>query len=388
MYKIMSNNISDYEAVNQIIEIDKTFPDNNITIMPDFHAGKGCVVGTTMKITDKVCVNHVGVDIGCGVAAYKIPKDKFLKDRLEELDNIIRESIPSGLTVRDKSSKYIPNRYDLKLIAEINDYDRVYRSLGSLGGGNHFIEMGENSECYMLFIHSGSRNLGVQVAKYWHNIAVQTCNLEREENLSKLIKTTKPEDREMMIKKYKENNPYIQKESCYLTGANMENYLKDMKTTSDYAQLNRLIMMKTILDSLKIPFIAGNYIECKHNYIDNNTMILRKGAISAKKGEKVIIPINMRDGIIIGVGKGNKDWNYSAPHGAGRVLSRSEAKQSITLEEFQNSMEGIFTTSVNVNTIDESPMAYKPMEEILDVIGDTIEVLEIVKPIYNFKAGE
>lgn len=389
MYKIMSNNLSDYEAINQIKEIDKVFNDNNIVIMPDYHGGKGCVVGTTMLIKDKVCVNHVGVDIGCGIAGYIIDKSFNLKDRLEELDGIIRKHIPSGVSVRDTYSKYA-KKYFICLNAFIKskDLDRAYQSLGTLGGGNHFIELDENENCYYLFVHTGSRNLGLQVAKYWHTIAIETCNEQKNEEFKERLKTIDPIEREAFIKKYKKDNPIVSNDNAFLIRKDMQLYYEDMVATQKYAKLNREIIIKTILEQLNIPFVKNNYIECTHNYIENynGNYILRKGATSSKLGEKVIIPINMRDGVIIGIGKGNPEWNYSAPHGAGRILSRKKAKEILSLDEFKTTMKGIYTTSVNESTLDESPMAYKPMDEILSVIGDTIEIQEIVKPIYNFKA--
>ena len=393
MYKIMSNNLTDYEAINQIEEINKIFDDNNIVIMPDYHAGKGCVVGMTMLITDKVCPNHVGVDIGCGIAAYKIDKRyfEFNTEKLKELDDIIRKYIPSGMSINARKSKFVTKGYEINLRAKVDkqSMDRAYLSLGTLGGGNHFIEVGENEDWYILFVHSGSRNLGVQVANYHQNIAIETCNKERIEYIYNITKNTPPEEREKLIEKYKKENPHIPNPSCYLKDNYLEDYLFDMEVMEKFACLNREIIIKTILEKLDIPYLKGNYIESTHNYIENykGLHILRKGATSAKKDERVIIPLNMRDGIIIGIGKGNPEWNYSAPHGAGRILSRKQAKEKLSLEEFQETMKGIFTTCVSNSTLDESPMAYKPAEEILAVIGDTIDIEEIVKPIYNFKAN-
>lgn len=394
MYKIMSNNLSDYETIKQIEEMDNVFNDNNIVIMPDFHGGKGCVVGTTMLIKDKVCPNYVGVDLNCGIAAYKIDKRyfSFTQEKLEELDEIIRRYIPSGTNVNQKKSNFVHHSYEIKLKASIDkrSLNRAYLSLGTLGGGNHFIEVDENKKFYYLFVHSGSRNLGLQVAKYWNNVALNKCNAKRNEEFGKILQTIEPKKREEFIKEYKKSNPIVPNESLYLTDDDMKLYLEDVKETKKFAELNRKIMIKTILKYLDIPFTKNNYIECTHNYIDEykGLNILRKGATSAKLGERVIIPINMRDGVIIGIGKGNPEWNFSAPHGAGRILSRKQAKEKLSLDDFEKSMEGIYTTSVNKNTLDESPMAYKPIKEILDVIGDTIEIEEIVKPIYNFKATE
>ena len=306
-------------------------------------------------------------------------------------NDIIRKNSPSGLSINKRKSKFIPKGYEIKLRAKVDRQamDRAYLSLGTLGGGNHFIEVGENEECYILFVHSGSRNLGVQVASYHQNIAIDTCNKERVEYIYNITKNVAPEEREKLIEEYKKENPHIPNPSCYLKGVYLEDYLFDMRVMEEFACLNREIMIKTILEKLDIPFVKGNYIESTHNYIEDykGLHILRKGATSAKKDERVIIPLNMRDGIIIGIGKGNPEWNYSAPHGAGRILSRKKAKENLSLDEFKETMEGIFTTCVSNSTLDESPMAYKPMEEILEIIGDTIEIEEIVKPIYNFKAN-
>lgn len=391
MYKIMSNNISDINSIKQIEKIDKIFNDNHIVIMPDFHGGKGCVIGTTMLITDKVCPNHVGVDIGCGILGYEIDKKEitFDKEKLTQVDSIIRNKVPHGKNVRSFKSSYIPDDYKIEVKANINDdvVERAYLSLGSLGSGNHFIEIGENKDKYIILIHSGSRNFGLQIAKYYQEKAIKQYSENRLSELENIINNSISEDREKLIAAHKK--AIIPDDSCYLVGEEMQNYLDDIKKVQEFAMLNRRVMLKTILDNLSLEFKEANIIESMHNYIDEykGLYILRKGATSAKESEKVIISLNMRDGTIIGTGKGNKEWNYSAPHGAGRILSRTEAKKNLSLDEFKETMKGIFTTCVSSNTLDESPMAYKPMEEILRVIGDTIEIEEVVKPIYNFKAN-
>lgn len=396
MYRIMSNNLTDTKAIEQIEGMAKVFNNENIVIMPDYHAGKGCVVGTTMLIKDRVCPNHIGVDIGCGVYGYRIDKSEitFDENKLKELDEIIRKTIPSGKNVHQKTAIY---RSEPSIDMFLNDIrmelsedvkNRAELSIGTLGGGNHFIELGETEDSYYLFVHTGSRNLGVQVAKYYQKIAEETCNEKLNKIMIDMLQYVPKESRQQFIENYKNDNPIIPKEHCYLTGKEMQDYLHDIMIVQWYAEWNREKILETILSNLGIHiFIPQNYIKTVHNYIDKNN-ILRKGSISAYEGQKVLIPLNMRDGVILGVGKGNKDWNYSAPHGAGRIYSRKDAKSDISMEDYIKSMEGIYTTCVNENTLDESPMAYKPMEEILNVIGDTIDIIDIIKPIYNFKANE
>ncbi len=391
MYKIMSNNLSDINSIEQIEKIDKIFSDNHIVIMPDFHAGSGCVIGTTMLITDKVCPNHVGVDIGCGILGYEIDKQEitFDKEKLTRVDSIIRNKVPHGKNVHSFKSSYIPGDYKIDVKANINNevIERAYLSLGSLGSGNHFIEIGEKKDKYIILIHSGSRNFGLQVAKYYQEKAIEQYRKNRVLELENIINNSIPQDRAKLIEAHKK--AIMPDDSCYLVGEEMQNYLDDIKKVQEFAMLNRRIILKTILDNLSLKFKEINIIESMHNYIDEykGIYILRKGATSAKVNEKVIIPLNMRDGTIVGVGKGNQEWNYSAPHGAGRILSRTEAKKNLSIDEFRETMKGIFTTCVSNSTLDESPMAYKPAKEILDVIGDTIEIKEILKPIYNFKAN-
>ena len=325
--------------------------------MPDVHEGLGCTIGTTMTIQDKIVPNLVGVDIGCGIETIKLKNRKL---DLEELDRIIYDYIPSGFNIRNKEHKYAQNITFHNLVCRNHvDIKRARLSIGTLGGGNHFIEVNQNEkgELY-LNVHSGSRHLGKQVADYYQKLAYVKLK-------SKSIK----------IKKY----------LAYLEGQDYHNYLNDMAIVQKYAVYNRKAIVDEIINRMK--FEIEEQFTTIHNYIDLDFMILRKGAISAKKGEKILIPINMRDGSLICMGKGNKDWNYSAPHGAGRVMSRKEAKRQVRLEEFKESMRGIYTTSVNKSTIDEAPMAYKSIDEIMESIRDTAEILEVIKPIYNFKAA-
>jgi len=386
--KVFTNNIEE-TAVGQIIELcnQEFTKDSKIRIMPDTHAGAGCTIGTTMTITDKIVPNMVGVDIGCGMELIKIAEKEI---NYEKLDEIIRKFIPSGFNVRNKEHKYINNIdfQNLKCLNKLNNLDRIKSSIGTLGGGNHFIEVDKDTRDNLyIVIHSGSRNLGKQVAEYYQQLGYdELVNLGgiREE----LIKKLKSEGREKEISSEmkKIQLPKFNRQLAYVAGENLKNYLNDMQIVQKFATYNRKAMIEEIMKNMS--FTKVEQFTTIHNFIDLENMILRKGAISAQRNEKVLIPINMRDGSLICLGKGNPDWNYSAPHGAGRLMSRSKAKEKVALEEFQESMEGIYTTSVNVNTIDESPMAYKPMQEIIDNIEDTVSILDVVKPTYNFKAGD
>lgn len=334
----------------------------NIRIMPDVHAGAGCTIGTTMEVKDYVVPNLVGVDIGCGMEVAKLAPQEI---DLVKLDRFVRKKIPSGFAKRS-----VPHDLYAPLVEdEINELcaqdiiknfagglEAVLASVGTLGGGNHFIEMNKNEkgELYIV-IHSGSRNLGLQIANYYQKIA-------------------------------DERQPFADKGLAFLTGETANAYLSDMMIAQDFAMLNRHAMMYDILQFLDVAPIET--FTTIHNYIDAETHILRKGAVSAKEGEKFIVPINMRDGSLICVGKGNDDWNQSAPHGAGRLLSRNEAKKNLSVEEFKKQMGGIYTTSANISTLDESPMAYKGMENIVNNIEPTADVIERIKPIWNFKAAE
>lgn len=362
-----------------------------IRIMPDVHAGMGCTIGTTITIHNKVVPNLVGVDIGCGMETIQI-KNKHLE--LQQLDKLIYEKIPAGFSIRETPHSY-NEEIDLNELrclkqAKIN-LDRAVKSLGTLGGGNHFIEADKDEEGKLyIVIHSGSRHLGVEVASYYQNIAFEQLTDKRKE-IQQIIQQYKSEGREQEIQTAieqfkKENHLEIPKTLCYLEGDAFEDYIHDMKIVQRFAMLNRKAMMKELIKGLKLK--VEEEFSTIHNYIDTEKMILRKGAVSAKEGEKLLIPINMRDGSLICIGKGNKDWNESAPHGAGRLMSRSEAKQSFTVSEFKKQMKGIYTTSVNIETLDECPMAYKSMQDIIENISDTVEIRKIIKPIYNFKAAE
>lgn len=337
---------------------------SKIRIMPDVHAGAGCTIGTTMTITDAIVPNLVGVDIGCGMETIKL-RNKHIE--LQKLDKLIQQKIPSGFEIRDTPHKYNDeiNLSRLRCLKEARlNINRAEKSIGTLGGGNHFIEVGKDEEGYLyLVIHSGSRHLGVEVAGYYQDLAYKTLNGN-----------------------VKQTQTNIPKALAYVTGGQMEDYLHDMAIVQTFATLNRKAMVNEIVKGMKLKI--EDAFTTIHNYIDLDSMILRKGAVSAKQGERLLIPINMRDGSLICTGKGNPEWNNSAPHGAGRLMSRAAARNSFTVSDFKKEMKDIYTTSVGADTLDECPMAYKSMDHILNHIGDTADIVQVMKPIYNFKAGE
>lgn len=396
--KVFTDNI-EQEAIEQLKELcNQPFVEGcKVRIMPDTHTGSGCVIGFTADLGDKVIPNIVGVDIGCGMLTIKLGK---IDIDLERLDEVINKFIPSGQNVHEGRMVRYPKLQELRCYRSLKNTKRIERSIGSLGGGNHFIEVDVSDEGDLyLVIHSGSRNLGNQVARIYQNLAIDLCS-GREDYYTKrdeIIETFKKEGRRKEIQKelkklealYAELKPIYPRDLCFLTGLYREDYLNDMKICQEYATLNRETMADIILNKLFNKSLHDfEYFETIHNYINFKDNIIRKGSVSAYEGEKLIIPINMRDGSLICVGKGNEDWNYSAPHGAGRVMSRTKAKEQISYEEFRESMKGIYTTSVSESTIDEAPMVYKPMEEIIKNICDTVDIIDIIKPIYNFKAKE
>lgn len=398
--KIFTENI-EQEALNQIYTLVKqpAFSDCKIRIMPDVHAGAGCVIGFTADLGEKVIPNIVGVDIGCGMLTTNLGN---IDIDFEKLDKIIREYVPSGRKVHEEENSSVASDIIEKLHCkeQLKNIDWLKRSCGTLGGGNHFIEVDNDSKNNKyLVIHSGSRNVGKQVAEIYQQIAIDDISgksnfkQDSEELIAKYKKCKREREISKAIKElkqsYKTNTAKIPRELSYLVGKHREMYLHDMKLCQEFAEINRRTIQRIICYRMdwKVTKETEQF-QTIHNYIEHDTNIVRKGAISAKMGERVLIPINMRDGCILGIGKGNEDWNYSAPHGAGRTMSRSKAKESILLEEYQKAMDGIFTTSVNTSTIDESPMAYKTMDEIIGNIKDTVEIVDIIKPIYNFKANE
>ena len=381
------------EAIEQIRRMcDYEFTaGSKVRIMPDVHAGKGCTIGTTMTVVDKAVPNIVGVDIGCGMYTVMLGNVDLDFEKLDEACHFV----PSGMSVWEGRKE----RFDLQKLRcfrALKDSKRLERSLGTLGGGNHFIEVDQAQDgTKYLVIHTGSRNLGKQVAEIYQQLAVDLHRgmedyfKQREE----IIRTYKEQGRRSEIqsalkallhqKEVKEAS--MPEDLCYLYDKYFEDYLADVEICQQFARRNRELIAEVILG--RCGLTAVDAFHTIHNYIDTDEMILRKGAIAAHKGEKVLIPINMRDGSVLAVGKGNPEWNYSAPHGAGRVMSRAGARKSLSLEEYRKAMEGIYTTSVNEDTLDEAPMAYKALSDIIDVIEDSVEVIEVLKPVYNFKAN-
>lgn len=369
------------EAISQISEMaNSPIGENaNIRIMPDAHAGTGCVIGTTMTITDKICPNLVGVDIGCGVDLVRTDID--FENRLPELDDVIRKNIPHGMEVHENEVYFNFKKLLCwnKLTKKVQD--RAKRAMGTLGGGNHFLEAYKDG---YIAVHSGSRNIGLAVAKYYQNLAEQRTKEHNRKILTELLQTIPPIKRELWLQ---ENKISVARDLCYLTGQDMRDYLHDIAVMQEFANMNRFTMLNTIVTRMSGKIIS--HINSIHNYIDIESMILRKGAISAKKDEILVIPLNMRDGMLVCKGKGNPEWNYSAPHGAGRLYSRSKAKEIFSVEEYADTMKtaGIYTTCVNESTLDEAPFVYKNYAEIMECIEPTVEILERIIPIYNFKAN-
>ena len=397
--KIFTDNVEQeaIEQINLLLE-QEPFKDCKVRIMPDVHAGKGCVIGFTADLGDKVIPNIVGVDIGCGMLCVELGNIEL---DLEKLDRIINENIPAGRNIREQKLVDFEKINNLYCLRELKETKKFNRAIGTLGGGNHFIEIDVDDENNKyLVIHTGSRNLGKQVADYYQDLAIQLCSGKQDmfKRKEEIIKTYKEQGKKSEIEKalkelekeYKQSKPNLPNELCYLEGKYREMYLHDMKICQEYASLNRIMIADTILKEYSgypmAIYFTQNGFETIHNYISFEDNIVRKGAISAKKGERVLIPINMRDGSIIAIGKGNEDWNNSAPHGAGRIMSRHKAKETFKLNEFKETMKDIYSTSVVEETIDESPFVYKPMQEIIDNIKDTVEIEKIIKPIYNFKA--
>ena len=380
------------EAIEQIRRMcDYEFTEGSlIRIMPDVHAGKGCTIGTTMTIAGKAVPNIVGVDIGCGMYTVNLGKDEINLQRVDEAAHYI----PSGKNTWEGRQE----AFDLQSLIcyrELKDSKRLERSLGTLGGGNHFIEIDRAAdETQYLVIHSGSRNLGKQVAEIYQRLAVELHSGKEEyfKQKEEIIRTYKEQGRRKEIQAALKAIEWTAKEKtipddlCDLYGSYLDDYLHDVEICQRFARRNREKMAEILMERTGLAGTDG--FHTIHNYIDTEEMILRKGAIAAHKGEKVLIPINMRDGSVLAIGKGNPDWNYSAPHGAGRLMSRSAARERLNMEEYQKTMAGIYTTSINEATLDEAPMAYKSLEDIIDVIRESVDIIDIMKPIYNFKASE
>ena len=388
--KIFTDVVDEASISQVLLLLNQEFVSGSrIRLMPDVHAGAGCTVGTTMTIADKIVPNLVGVDIGCGMETVRIRETHI---ELQKLDKLIYERIPSGFNVREKTHRYFDEikLEDLFCYKQI-DPRRAEKSMGTLGGGNHFIEADRDGDGNIyVVVHSGSRHLGLEVANYYQAEGYRALNGSAKKDIDALVTELKAQGKERTISKSiaalkNTKRTSIPKQLAYVSGELFEQYIHDMKIVQAYARLNRQAMVDEIVKGMKL-HVAEQFTTI-HNYIDTEAMILRKGAVSAEKGEKLLIPINMRDGSLICVGKGEEDWNRSAPHGAGRLMSRSAAKESFTVSEFKKQMQGIYTTSVNKDTLDECPMAYKGMDDILSNIKDTVDVVRVIKPIYNFKAG-
>lgn len=385
--------VIDEDSIKQIIELcNQEFVQNEtIRMMPDVHAGAGCTIGTTMTISsNKIVPNLVGVDIGCGMETV-ILKEKHIEPM--KLDKIIRENIPMGFEIREKPHKYFEKTH----IEQLYCYDyinpiKAEKSIGTLGGGNHFIEVDKGSDGKIyLVVHSGSRHLGLQVAKYYQEEAYKQLNHCTQADIQAVIDSLKSQGKQKDIQKTittmkNTKSTSIPKHLAYVEGNLFDRYIHDMKIIQEFALINRQAMIYEIVKNMN--FHVVEQFSTIHNYIDTQNMILRKGAVSSQVGEKLIIPINMRDGSLICTGKGNPDWNYSAPHGAGRLMSRSKAKDSFTVSEFKKQMKGIYSTSINESTLDECPMAYKSIDDIIGNIEETVTINDVIKPIYNIKAGQ
>lgn len=391
----MENNVKIYASIiedkarEQIDNLSKVYNTEKIRIMSDVHAGAGCTIGTTIKIEDKITPNLVGVDIGCAMLCVDLGTDDI--GSLSEIDKVIKENIPMGMKINNKLNEYNiflnTELFKKNLLCKIN-FDRAFRSIGTLGSGNHFIEIDVDDENRKyLVIHTGSRHLGVEICKHYQDIAINKCfnSLDKKQEIINQLKSEGREcDIEKELKKIK--SPEFDKSLAYLQGDDMKNYLHDMKLVQEYASANRQTIANTILSKLNLK--SYGQFETLHNYVDLNRMIIRKGAVSSEEGEILLIPMNMRDGSLICRGKGNEDWNYSAPHGAGRLMSRTQAKKEVDMGEFEKSMDGIYSTSICESTKDESVFAYKPMATIVNDIKDTVDIIKVIKPICNIKATD
>lgn len=364
--------------------------DSKIRIMPDVHAGKGCTIGTTMTVTDKAVPNIVGVDIGCGMYTVKLSDAAIDFARVDEAAHYI----PSQRNVWDAKQESF-DLQELNCYRELKETRRLEKSLGTLGGGNHFIEIDKASDgTFYLVIHTGSRNLGKQVAEIYQQLAIDLAKGKEKffDDKERIIREYKAAGRrkeiqavlKQMAKDYADRQASMPEDLCFVYGKYFHQYLHDMELCQEFARRNRELIAKILLG--KSGLTGGDAFHTIHNYIDIGEMIIRKGAIAAHSGEKVLIPINMRDGSVLAIGKGNPDWNFSAPHGAGRIMSRGKAKELLNMDDYAASMAGIYTTSISEGTLDESPQAYKSLDEILDVIGDTVDIVDVMKPVYNFKA--
>lgn len=388
---VMTEYIED-ECISQLITLcsQKIFENSKIRIMPDCHAGKGCVVGFTATIKDKIIPNLVGVDISCSISTYKLNVKEV---DFQKLDDVIRKYVPSGMSIRSTISKLVSQDLKDKIykvcedIDDINSYQRHLLSIGSLGGGNHFLELNQDKDGFIwLSVHCGSRNFGKKICDYHQNKAIISYQDYLDKKRQYAISQLPPQERQNWLMNHAEVEK-LPPELRYIEGEDLDLYVEHMKVAEEFARVNHQVIVDEICSHMDWNVVDSIFTH--HNYIEflgNREMVIRKGAISAKSGERVIIPLNMRDGSIVGIGKGNSEWNESAPHGAGRILSRGKAKEILSLDEYQKEMANVWTSCVSTSTLDESPMAYKDMNIILNAIGDTVEILDVIKPIYNYKA--
>lgn len=392
---VMTDDI-EKSAIEQIENLcnHPKFKNSKIRVMPDVHAGAGCVIGLSAETANDFAIpNIIGVDISCTVSAYKV-NFKDWKDNLSKLDNVIHDNIPSGFNMRSGKSKYVPDEFAEQVkqtcirINDMNSYDTHINSIGTLGGGNHFIELdvSKNGNNVYLTVHCGSRNFGHKIAKYYQNIAERNYETSRKNTIKNIISNTPPAERNNMLNKLKSETGGIDKSLLWIEGDDLKNYIADMKTAQKFAELNHYAIFKEIQEKMSwnepLETIVSN-----HNYIEfkEDKFIIRKGAVNADKDKLLVIPLNMRDGILICKGKGNSEWNNTSPHGAGRRLSRKAAQKNISMDEYRASMQGIYSTCINKNTLDEAPAAYKSGME--NYISDTVEIIDRLYPVYNFKAS-
>ena len=388
---VMTDQVED-ECVGQLVTLcsQEIFKDSQIRIMPDCHAGKGCVVGFTASIKDRIIPNLVGVDISCSISTYKLDVKEV---DFEQLDNVIRKYVPSGMSIRSTVSKLVSDNLKAKIekvcqeIGDENGYNRHLKSIGTLGGGNHFLELNKDKDGYLwLSVHCGSRNFGKKICDFHQDKAIKVYQDRIDAKRVFALSQIPPKERQDWIKNHIDSDK-LPPELRYLDGEDLDLYVEHMKVAEEFATVNHQVIVHEICSHMGWNVVDSIFTH--HNYIEflgNREMIIRKGAISAKKGERVIIPLNMKDGSIVGIGKGNEEWNQSAPHGAGRVLSRGKAKSVLSVEEFQDKMKDVWSSCVSESTLDESPMAYKDMNVIIDAIGETVDIVDRIIPIYNFKA--
>lgn len=390
--KVMTDCIED-EAIAQIKQVCdlNIFKDSKICIMPDVHAGKGCTIGFTAKVKGFAIPNLVGVDISCSISTYKLNTKEL---NFDKLDDIIRNNIGYGMNCRNTISPLVDKFKDkvYSVCNDINDLSNLeyhLKNIGTIGGGNHFIEVNRDQDGYLwLTLHFGSRNFGKKICDFHQNIPFKLIKEESYQAFLKKLQNTDPKDRQKLVIERKVNAFKNNSDLAYIQDKYLDKYIEHMLIAQEYSELNHKVVLDEILSKLHLTVIDS--IFTNHNYIeklDNGYMMIRKGAISAKKGQRCIIPLNMAEGSLICIGKGNENWNYSAPHGAGRVLSRNKAKSNLSIEEFKEKMTGIYTTCINESTLDESPMAYKDKNIILNSIGETVDIIEQIKPVYNFKAN-